>query len=225
MMSPATDIRAAIVNALEADLIGPFYGRDGDGRADEVLPLPPSRWYLTGFLAPQGNQDPEDPTADDELGAGPDEDDEETGGDEPEPKRKHRFPASMGVSVLLPPATGGDGAIRATVSFAEYLAETREDEERGRSRTVWRRFARDPLSVVLPLTGEVISRGMEFPGTDGIWVTGKLEVAEAPGIATGTQALSLFVVNRRDIGERGRYDERFIFQVQLEVEFEPGFCR
>jgi len=33
------------------DLVGPSH--DGP-HAEEVLPLPPSRWYLTGFLAPWG---------------------------------------------------------------------------------------------------------------------------------------------------------------------------
>ena len=48
-------VRAALVAALEADLVGPFDPASGH----EVLPLPPSRWYLTGFLAPQFGRAPE----------------------------------------------------------------------------------------------------------------------------------------------------------------------
>ena len=54
MANTPEEIREKIVRALEADLVGPFDPESGE----EVLPLPPSRWYLTGFLAPQGGRDP-----------------------------------------------------------------------------------------------------------------------------------------------------------------------
>jgi hypothetical protein len=61
----SADIRTRLVAALQADLVGPFtLGTPGVSRADvhasaEVLPLPPSRWYFTGFLAPQAQRAPE----------------------------------------------------------------------------------------------------------------------------------------------------------------------
>ncbi|MBZ0119530.1 MAG: hypothetical protein K8H88_21245, partial [Sandaracinaceae bacterium] len=61
-----TDAREHLVRALEADLVGPF----DPAVPAEVLPLPPSRWYLTGFLAPIAARDPKDPDADDENAAG-----------------------------------------------------------------------------------------------------------------------------------------------------------
>src|SRR5687767_14748013 len=96
-------IRSALLAALQADLIGPF---DPSGSTPEVLPLPPSRWYLTGFLAPLGDRETHDPTADDEGGAGSSEDDDDADAQEPEPKQKKRYPASMGLSVLLPAKAG-----------------------------------------------------------------------------------------------------------------------
>ena len=64
-MTPV-DVRRKLVQTLGMDLIGP--DRDSELLA-EVLPQAPSRWYLTGFLAPldaapeqRGNMD-----ADDEL--------------------------------------------------------------------------------------------------------------------------------------------------------------
>ena len=94
----STAPREHLVAALEADLVGPF-----DASApEEVLTLAPSRWYLTGFLAPVAGRDYEDPTKEDDNGAGTEEDDDETGGAEPEAKQKNLFPASMGLSVLLP---------------------------------------------------------------------------------------------------------------------------
>ena len=82
--------REHLVRALTADLVGPF--ELDNHEAAETLKLPPSRWYLTGFLAPELSREQEDPTADDELGAGDDEDEEETAGQEPEPKQKKRLP-------------------------------------------------------------------------------------------------------------------------------------
>ena len=73
-MNASTDVRDHLVRALEADIVGPFAGWDATQTAVEILPLPPARWYLTGFLAPQEGRDTEDPTSDEELGAGSDED-------------------------------------------------------------------------------------------------------------------------------------------------------
>jgi hypothetical protein len=64
----AVDVRSALVTALQADLVGPFDPASGH----ELLPVPPSRSYLTGFLAPQG-QRLDDPGDDDELAAGDDD--------------------------------------------------------------------------------------------------------------------------------------------------------
>src|SRR5436190_1875389 len=47
------DARTHLFRALEADLIGPC---TLDPAAVETLPLAPTRWYLTGFLAPQHAQ-------------------------------------------------------------------------------------------------------------------------------------------------------------------------
>ena len=52
-------IRSRLVEALHADLIGPFVPPDHPSGGEEILPLPPSRWYLTGFLAPQGGRAPD----------------------------------------------------------------------------------------------------------------------------------------------------------------------
>lgn len=45
----SADVRERLIEALRLDLIGP---EPGGEHAGEVLPMPPSRWYLTGFLMP-----------------------------------------------------------------------------------------------------------------------------------------------------------------------------
>ena len=55
--------RKHLLAALEADLIGPYDPETGA----EVLALPPLRWYLTGFLIPEGMAHGEQAGAGDEL--------------------------------------------------------------------------------------------------------------------------------------------------------------
>ncbi|MBI4957601.1 MAG: helicase [Myxococcales bacterium] len=219
MPSPSA-LRARILEALEADLVGPFHAEP----RGEVLPLPPSRWYLTGFLAPLGDRDTHDATAEDELGAGSDEDDEDAGHQEPEPKQRKRFPASLGMSVLIPAATERPEVVCVTVRFADYVAEAREVEGSRRPRTVWRRVPRGPFTVELPLEAKAVEAGVAVPEARGVRVTGRLETAEAPGLPEGTRALAVFVVNERRASEpeRGRQDAEFLFQVELEVEHARG---
>ncbi len=219
----SSENRVALVAALESDLVGPFYPSDRAGPEDEVLPIPPSRWYLTGFLAPQSDPETYDPTSEEELGAGPDEDEEISAGEEPEPKQRHRFQSSMGVSVLLPPSGESKETIRISLGFAEYVPEPREVEGRKRPKTVWRRTPRERKTVELDVDPKVIGEGKMVPDTPGIWVMGKLETAEAPGLEPGTRALSLFVVNRRNVGGKPPFDEHYLFQVTMEVEYAPGF--
>lgn len=215
-MGSSIDVRAALVAALQADLVGPF---SGAAESTEELTLAPSRWYLTGFLAPKADRETKDPTAEDELGVGADDEDENEAAPEPEPKQKNNFPASLGMSVLLP-AHGDE--VTAIVSFAEYVREDRELGDK-KKRVVWRRVPHPPRSVVVPLEAAAVEKGKLLPDTVGIKVCGKLEAADAPGLAPGTRALSLFVVNERAAGEKGRQDEQFIFQVELALTFAPGF--
>src|SRR2546430_14561888 len=104
--SDPVGVRAGIVRALELDLVGP--GPD-DSLATEILPQAPSRWYLTGFLAPVGAsaEARTDETANEELEL----EDEAGGADDaitPDPPaaKRPRFPSSMGLSFLVPPETG-----------------------------------------------------------------------------------------------------------------------
>ena len=105
-------VRSHLIDALEAELVGPFQKAPGAASSDapELLRLPPSRWYLTGFLVPRdlgelGEPDEEE----DDVGAGDDEDDEESSKPDPTVKKVRRLPASMGLSV----SRGTRGSARA----------------------------------------------------------------------------------------------------------------
>lgn len=211
-MSTPVQVREKLLEALDADFVGPFTGET------ETLPLSPSRWYLTGFLVPQAAREPDDPTADESIGAGEDEEEEGEGTTEPEPKRKNLLPASMGLSVLLPAA---GKACTATVSWADYriLVPDLNGEEKpltGVAMHPWERIPRKPVTVVVPLEAAALQAGLAIPESNGLVLVGNIESIQ------GVRALSLFVVNRREPGAKGRYDEAFAFQVKLAVRFEAG---
>lgn len=79
MSSPATttptptQVRSALVDALQLDLIGPSDDQAAPlGNRNEVLNQTPSRWYLTGFLVPADAlvEDRTDPGADEDVDSG-----------------------------------------------------------------------------------------------------------------------------------------------------------
>jgi hypothetical protein len=88
----SADVRARLVQALRLDLVGP---EPDDSQVNEVLAAPPSRWYLTGFLAPSSapaaQKQDEDAQGELELteaGRGGDDDDSEPG---PQAARRGQF--------------------------------------------------------------------------------------------------------------------------------------
>jgi hypothetical protein len=128
------DMRSAIVTAFSRDLVGP--GPQDADLANERLSENPSRWYLTGFLAPADDpltqsgpdQDEENPSTQEEMEIDVEEPaDEGAGGaagdaDTPEtPNTKRRFlPSSIGLTVLLPPEVT---EIEARISWGDYRTE------------------------------------------------------------------------------------------------------
>lgn len=122
MVTPV-EVRAELVNALRLDLVGPG---DGHPFAAELLPEAPTRWYLTGFLAPVDAplEQRTDVQADDELDLGGDAE----GADDGSPPdraaaRRQLMPSSMGLSVLVGPDTP---TLTATVCWGDYLYEGAE---------------------------------------------------------------------------------------------------
>ncbi|MDI1437119.1 DISARM system helicase DrmA [Polyangium sorediatum] len=221
-MPPVTAPRDHLVRALSADLVGPYQLDEEAIVEHEILELPPSRHYLTGFLASEEERAPEDPTADDSLGAGPDEPEEENqgGGEEPEDKRPNLWPASIGMSVLVPRETH---AVKAVVRFAEYYPDTVKPEGRGRGKRIWKRKPRQTISADVPLDAQVLAKGIRLQDTVGLVLYGQVRAVEhARGLPEGTRALALFVVNQRGAGERGRRDEQMVFQVEMEIECAEG---
>jgi Helicase conserved C-terminal domain len=205
-------VRSHLIDALEAELVGPFGRSPGqrESEAGEALRISPSRWYLTGFLVPRDQGEIEEPDAeDDDLGGGDDEDDEESSKPDPTVKKVRRLSASMGLSVFAPPSAK---QLTAHVSWADYHHVEVSD---GKQWT--RSFSRRTLSV--PVDDAALRRGQEISGSQGLRLEGRVE--KTPG---GSLAVAVFLVNARkpSLTAVGR-DEAYAFQTHLALECAEGF--
>lgn len=219
-----TEVRQRLVEALEADLVGPFVPDAHPQGGQETLPIAPSRWYLTGFLAPQGARAPEVDDQDSIDGGLESGDDKQTEDgsttNEPEPKRPVLFPASMGLSVYLPPGKGD--AIDVDVSYADYDKVEVAIERSDKTIFGWKRVPHGPIRVRVPLDAKTLQQrsGIVVPGSRGLVLRGELREIQIDGIAT--RVLSLFLVNDRSEEQQDR-DTQFVFQVKMTLTFEAGF--
>jgi hypothetical protein len=215
-----TAVRHQLIQALKTDLMGPF---DGNPESAEVLGIPPSRWYWTGFLAPEDAREPVEQEADDELTSAPDVEDDAEGVQERETKQKKTFPASLGLSVLLPAGAVTD-VVTVRVRFATYTLDESATETGEKGAPKWKRIPHGPIVLELALDPARLRKGTMVPNTPLVWLGGELRQTHAPGLEAGTRVLSLFLVNRRALpAETKRKDEAFLFQVELEVEHANGF--
>ena len=137
-MTDSTTARAKIVELFRRDLIGP--SPEDTDLANEVLKERPSRWYLTGFLAPVSSPNTiEDKEEEDDLFTQEEAETSVSGDDtdgsggvagdssEPEAPNTHRryFPSSIGLTVLLKPEVA---KINAVVTWGDYEAVSISEE-------------------------------------------------------------------------------------------------
>ena len=205
-------VREKLVEALRLDLVGPA---ENLGDPAEVLPQAPSRWYLTGFLAPleATREQRTDESSTEELdqasdGGGLDDD----VAPEPAAARQRYLPSSIGLSVLAPPEAQ-HLSVRAT--WGDYRLRTGPPEE-------WERLDRAETITLDLSQASAKAREVDVPESNGLRIAylarpvGAL-AAEA-GVPPGARTVSVFLVNRRTPAPDERKDEAFAFQVQIEVK-------
>jgi hypothetical protein len=226
MTHSLTAPRSHLIRALEADLVGPFRrgliapnGSDGMDASEELL-LPPSRWYLTGFLAPEAGRE-EDEDAKEELTVGDDETEEDTGGAAPDPKKKNFLPASVGLTVFVP---AGATHLEATVRYATYDKVNEEPPRKDKPRKIWKRVPMPAVTQRLALA-ELSLEGVAVRDSGGLQLAGQAErLMGVAGVADGTQAVSVFLVNRRPADASPAYRDRgYVFQVEFSLSCAEGF--
>jgi hypothetical protein len=234
LTAPTTSlgIRTNLIEALRLDLVGPD---NAHAFAHELLPEPPSRWYLTGFLVTEGSavEDRSDETASEELDATSDAEglDDAVQPERAAAGRRRLLPSSMGLSVLLP---ANAISLEAEVSWGEYVWEGGEAEPADAtegpaadnpSQTAARGYRRTPrketLTVDLPEAGSS-AKNITIPGAGGVkLVITSRRVQASPRLSDGALAVSIFVVNARTPTERPY--QAFLFQAQLVLRSNLGF--
>jgi hypothetical protein len=238
----SVDVRRHLVDALGMDLIGP--DRDSE-LLDEILSQSPSRWYLTGFLAPLDADEKQktDETANeemDEVGKGGVDDD---AAPEPAAARRAFFPSSMGLSLLVPKEAK---ELHVTIRWGDYLPpakpddpqqlklfeELRKKEQQGEffdpgDPRGWKRKDRvEEMTLKLPAAQK--PKENDVADSNGL----KLEFSVRPirdiaafdgMVPKGTRSVSLFLVNRRKLASDELRDTAFAFQAALEVRCDQPF--
>lgn len=218
----AADVRARLTHALRLDLIGP---EPDEPQASEIIDRSPSRWYLSGFLAPWNApaSQKEDEEGQEELeglagGESGDEDDDERTR-EGQAARRGRFPSSIGLSILVPPDLTD---LTITARWGDY-----EPVEKDGVVTGWQRAKRQE-TVVVRIAGE---KAIESPAIvgNGLEIVTSVRRIRRPddlrGLSADTRAVSVFLVNRRNAieGRDDIKDKAFVFQAALTVEGNRPF--
>lgn len=242
-MPTSAQVRQQLIEALQLDLIGPTPDHSEDYQR-ETLPQSPSKWYLTGFLAPSNAPLAlrSDDIADDELedaavGA--------VGEDNATPERaatrKGHFPASMGISFLIPPELQ---SLDVTVTWGDYFPTPEEvesnDEQSEASETLtltadkitettlqkeasvpWQRIPKQE-SVTLDLSQRQSTQTCPL-GDNQLSLVVYLREITSHHFAPGTCSVSVFLVNNRKPIEGLERDMAYIFQTQLSVTSQVPF--
>ena len=235
------EARDRLVKALRLDLIGPR-------PCDEVLqherlPHAPSRWYLTGFLAPTGAADAQRAQdAEEELDepSEPTQGGDDAGAPERGSGKRVMLPSSMGLSAL---ADAAARRLRVTLSWGDYAPEedaatpavdVREEpggeENTGTARRRFAPWVRQPRAATVDIDLESVQVGtsvrFDVPESGGLELVCLVRPTRVRGTEghLDTRAVSVFVVNRRQPSEDDDVqDTAFAFQVEMAVEADRPF--
>ncbi|MCK4302884.1 MAG: DISARM system helicase DrmA [Candidatus Eisenbacteria sp.] len=223
VLAGSLDVRKRLVEALKLDLVGPG---SGDALAEERLPewLPPSKWYMTGFLIPSGTppEQSADADEDDELGEVPESAGlPEESAEERRAAKKGFFPSSMGLSFLVSKKAR---AVSVCVRWGDY-ALIEIDGQDGKPSSAWQRTQREQvLELALQGLGEPVARDVRSSGGLQLHVVEREVTAEdlREHIPPGTRSVSVFLVNHRAPNEEN-LNLVCVFQPELEVKGEEPF--
>jgi hypothetical protein len=233
-MASSPEIRDDLARVLALDLVGPD---PGSAYEHETLSIAPSRFYLSGFLAPReaneewksardGQEDVDTETGD---GSGDDERAAEKAS-----ARKVFFPSSMGLTVCVGTATrtlsvtatwGDYEPIEAAKASAEPLPEGSDAPHPDTEAGTWQRAPR-AFTLSIP----VKSGKHPLAGSSGVEVVVLVRplkvdpaIAQASGLS-GVRTVSLFLVNDRVPETTRKRDQFFLFQARLTVSCADGFA-
>ncbi len=224
----SSQVRDGLEEALQLDLVGPSKGHPLEA---EVLDQTPSRWYLTGFLAPidAAADERRDETAEEEVdqlseraAGGDDKGEPEKGASKP-----GLYPSSIGLSFLIPDNAAVVSMIARWGDYRVKDEERPKEGEKKKSKRLWQRIQRESLiEYKVPKDTKGVVE-MAVPESGGLM----LAVTVRPVANTdvfhgllpkGAKAVSVFLVNKRKLLGAER-DEAYIFQAEIEAVTVGGF--
>ncbi len=227
------EIRESLLEALEADLVGPM-------AEDEVLPVRPSRWYLTGFLVPYGAADEQryDPQAMEQLASGPEGDSDDDRGDQQASVSRPFLPSSCGVSVMVPPdcnelevearwgeyeRLSGEESLRWRDRGGDSEEPPDSDDESGDGEKIrfryWRRARQRAEVITLAVKPQNSGLFLDANGVQARLIT---HDTSFQGLPPGARVVSVFLVNAREAVSGANADASSLFQVELRVRCAQG---
>lgn len=238
-MATSVEIRSELVEALRLDIVGPD---NNHLFAHELIPEPPSRRYLTGFLVPTDAPIDQrtDETADEEIDSG------DSGGlDDDAPvdrsaARKGLLPASIGISFLIKSSVN---KLKISVSWGDYvwesgdkskepeevIEEPAEEDESAEKKEAkkpkgYRRIPRTEIIVFsLPDTDER-RKEIVVPNSEGLIlsVINRSIGLSSKRLPKGSNSVSVFLVNKRKPSKNFNY-RTFAFQTEIKIESSASF--
>lgn len=253
-MTTSAEVRQQLIEALKLDLIGPTPMHPEDFQR-EIIEQAPSKWYLSGFLAPSGAsislRSDDSPDADNELEALTEKpNSEDDAPPEPAAARKSLFPASLGISALIPADLT---TLKVKVTWGDYFPyiedvesspESAEAEQAEQSPAAitptdttdekpelelppitaspWRRIPKQS-EISLDLTAHPATKTYTLPDSDRLSIVVYLKPIESEYFEQGTQSISIFLVNNRKITKQEDRDMSYIFQAQLVITAKQPF--
>ena len=233
----SASVRYGLTEALRIDLIGP---RPGDTALQrERLPQAPSRWYLTGFLAPagaSGAQRAQDAEEELDAPAEPMQGSDDSSTPERGSGKRAFLPSSTGLSILVDAETERLDVALSWGDYAPESGEAAEDDGAGGTKpggdedgvaprrrfTPWVRLPRaEKVAIDLSTARIGTPAVLEVPGSGGlelVCLVGETRNRTFDG-DRDVRAVSLFIVNRRTPAEDDDLqDTAFAFQVEMRVE-------
>ncbi|MFO1433947.1 MAG: hypothetical protein U1F76_28275 [Candidatus Competibacteraceae bacterium] len=229
-MLPA-DVRNRLIDALRVDLVGPAL-------PDELLDQNPTRWYLTGFLAPLNAslEQRSDLDANDEpdlLDEAPIPGDDSVTPDRPAARTAH-FPALLGLSVLV---TADTPTLHVQLDWGDYQrlppppvaveGETTADLDTEVPEQ-WQRLPRTAiLTLHLPPPGQGTRFQQPIPADARLKLACNVRPLPASTderLPPGARVVSVFLSNERgEAPTAAQRDEHYVFQPVLTVDSPVPF--
>ncbi|MBK8752322.1 MAG: helicase [Candidatus Competibacteraceae bacterium] len=216
----SAEIRDRLIHALRVDLVGPAL-------ADELLDETPTRWYLTGFLAPRnaGIEQRSDPEAADQadllesVSAAA----EDNGNPDRPAARSSPFPASLGLSLLVSADTD---TLSVQLDWGDYqrldpppaARIPAEAETAAPPVEQWQRQPQQPAPITLNLPASGNRSRQSQPVSTDPRLKLAYSVRRIPNRADNARVVSVFLSNERgDAHTAAHRDEHFVFQPQITV--------